>query len=198
MIRVIITSIGWLCIAVTVCPGQSVRPSRRPAAAMISLTNALAGTWSTIYEFTPGAPAAADSTGRGEEVWQPGPGGFTLLEEEHVSTASGERFLLAIQWWDDSTQSLRGMLCNNSGAEACDVRSYANSTLSWDGRGLVVDLRFVVAAKQMLWHEVWSNITPTSFTQTGDVGEVGGTLKRVMTIHATRVAGASREPAPRQ
>jgi hypothetical protein len=40
----------------------------------------------------------------------------------------------------------------------------------------------------MLWHEVWSDITATSFTQTGDVGEVGGALKRAVTIHGTKLA----------
>ncbi len=33
-----------------------------------------------------------------------------------------------------------------------------------------------------------SGITPTSFTQTGDIGEVGSPLKRVVTIHGTRAA----------
>jgi hypothetical protein len=83
------------------------------------------------------------------------------------------------------------MLCNNSGAEACDVTSYSNSTSSWDGQAFVVDFRFVQGTRQMLWHEVWSNITASSFTQTGDMGEAGGTLARVMTVHATRVAQAS-------
>jgi hypothetical protein len=29
--------------------------------------------------------------------------------------------------------------------------------------------------------------TPTSSTQTGDIGEVGGVLKRSITIHATKI-----------
>jgi len=39
----------------------------------------------------------------------------------------------------------------------------------------------------MIWHEVWSGISASSFTQTGDMGEVGGTLKRAVTIHGTKV-----------
>ena len=83
----------------------------------------------------------ADSTARGEVVWEAGPGGFTLLEKEHVSTAAGEQFLLLILWWDNGTHSLRAMRCDNSGAEACDVASNANSTLSWDGKAFMFDLR---------------------------------------------------------
>jgi len=35
---------------------------------------------------------------------------------------------------------------------------------------------------------VWSGITATSFTQTGEMGEVGGPLKLAVTIHGTKLA----------
>jgi hypothetical protein len=192
MIRVIGISIATLCIAATVCLGQS----SGPAPAMVSLTKALAGTWSTTYSFIPEVPAAGDSTARGEVDWELGPGGFTLLEKEHVSRVWGEQFLFMIVWWDDGTHRLRGMLCSNSGAEACDVTSYATSTLSWDGKAFVLDFRFAEGGRQMRWHGVWSSITATSFTETGDVGEPSGTLKRVLTIHATRLAQTARDSSP--
>ena len=88
------------------------------------------------------------------------------------------------------------MLCSNSGVEACDVTSYANSTLSWDGKTFVLDFPFIEGSRQMRWHGVWSDIAATSYTETGDVGEAGGTLKRVLTIHATRVAQTSRDSSP--
>ncbi|HXY30483.1 MAG TPA: hypothetical protein VEI06_07215 [Gemmatimonadaceae bacterium] len=182
-----LVTMASLCVAANVALGQSRRSSPQPSPELQSLTKALAGRWATTYAFTPPSPTAADSTGRGEEVWRPGPGGFTLLEEEHISTASRDEFLIAIQWWDSSAHRLRGMLCNNSGPSTCDVDSYTNSTLTWDGRQLVIDLRFSRKDKRMVWHEVWSDITPTSFTQTGDVGEVGGTLTRVVAIRGTRV-----------
>jgi len=43
----------------------------------------------------------------------------------------------------------------------------------------------------MIFHEVIRDITPTSYTQTGDVGESGAPLKRWFTIHATRVRNAT-------
>ena len=190
--RLLSTSIAALCIAANVCLGQSPRP----APAMVSLTKALAGTWTTTYDtFIPDVPTT-DTTARGEVVWEAGPGGFTLLEKEHVSTASGEQFLLMIVWWDDSTHRLRAMRCDNSSAEACDVTSPANSTLSWDGKSFVLDFGFAAGGRQMRWHGVWSNITAASFTETGDVGEAKGTLKRVLRGHATRVAHASRDSLP--
>jgi hypothetical protein len=41
--------------------------------------------------------------------------------------------------------------------------------------------------KKMSWHEVWAGITATSFTQIGDMGEVGGPLKRAITINGTKI-----------
>ena len=39
-----------------------------------------------------------------------------------------------------------------------------------------------------IWHEVWSDINATVFTQTGEMGEVGGPHKKVVTIHGAKVA----------
>src|SRR5262249_46800837 len=144
------------------------------------------GNWSTTYEFAPGG-SPTRASGTGEENWRTGPGGYVLMEEEHVHTPSKEMFLIAFHWWDTTTNKLRGMLCNNSGPAACDFDTYLNSSLSWDGKQLTIDMKFSQGDKKMLWHEVWSGITTTSFTQIGEMGEVGGPLKRVVTIHGTKV-----------
>ena len=47
-------------------------------------------------------------------------------------------------------------------------------------------MEFPHNGKKMIWHGVWSGIAATSFTETGDVGEVGGPLKRALTIHGSR------------
>jgi hypothetical protein len=157
-----------------------------PQPELQSLTKALAGKWTTTYEFVAGVMSPGGGKGTGEEVWRVGPGGYVLIEEEHVLGPDQEMFLIAFHWWDKSTNSLRGMLCNNSGPASCNIDSYFNSTLNWDGKQLVIEMRFPQGAKKMVWHEVWSDITPTSFTQTGDMGEVGGPLKRAVTIHGTK------------
>jgi hypothetical protein len=163
-----------------------------PAPEMQSLTKALQGNWSTTYEFAPGGISQNGGTGTGEENWKTGPGGYVLIEEEHVHTPSEEMFLIAFHWWDSTTNKLRGMLCNNSGPAACDFNTYSNSSLSWDGKQLTIDLGFPQNGKRMTWHEIWSGITPTSFTQTGDMGEVGGPLKRAVTIHGTKNEAAKK------
>lgn len=187
--------IGFLvasALSVTSVGQAKQSPSRDkaqlPVPEMQSLARAFVGRWSTTYKFEPGGMAADGGTGKGEEVWRTGPGGYTLMEEEHVQGPFGEVFLFALHWWDKSTNSLRGMLCNNSGPAACNVDSYYNSSLKWDGKQLVIDMQFPQGGKKMLWHEVWSGFTANSFTQTGDTGEVGGPLKRVVTIQGSKIA----------
>ena len=108
------------------------------------------------------------------------------MEEEHVRAPSQDMFLIAFHWWDKTTNSLRGMLCNNSGPAACDFNTYSNSSLNWDGKQLTIDMGFPQGEKKMTWHELWSGITARSFTQTGEMGELGGPLKLVVTIHGTK------------
>ena len=167
---------------------QSQSNDAGPAPEMQSLAKALKGNWSTTYEFTPDGISPTGGNGTGEENWRIGPGGYVLMEEEHVRTPSEEMFLMAFHWWDKTSNSLRGMLCNNSGPAACDFSTYSNSSLKWDGKQLMIDMEFPRGEKKMIWHEVWSGISTNSFMQTGDMGEVGGALKRVVTIHGTMLA----------
>ena len=164
--------------------------SADPAPKLQDLEKALAGNWTTSYDFAPGGMSPTGGTGTGEENWRIGPGGYVLMEEEHVRGPAGEMFLIALHWWDNTTKSLRGMLCNNSGPAACDFNTYSNSSLSWDGKQLTIDMGFPQNGKNMTWHEVWSSITASSFTQTGDIGEVGGSLRRAVTIHGTKSRNA--------
>ena len=156
-----------------------------PATELQSLAKALRGNWATTYAFEPGGISSHGGSGTGEENWRTGPGGYVLTEEEHVRGPAGEMFLLALHWWDNTTNSLRGMLCNNSGPAACDFNTYSNSSLNWDGKQLTINLEFPQNGKKMMWHEVWSGITATSFLQTGEMGEAGA-LKRALTIHGTK------------
>ena len=66
-----------------------------PAAELQSLAKALTGNWSTTYEFAPGGVSLSGGTGTGEENWRTGPGGFVLMEDEHVREPAGEMFLSA-------------------------------------------------------------------------------------------------------
>jgi hypothetical protein len=60
--------------------------------------------------------------------------------------------------------------------------------MSWDGKQFVIDeIETSNTGKKSMWHELWSDITPISFTQTGEYSEAGAPPKRLFTIHAKRV-----------
>jgi ketosteroid isomerase-like protein len=162
-----------------------------------SLTTALSGEWSLSVKWEPEASMPNGLVNAGEESWRAGPGGYTLLEEEHLRSPQGDLLLLGVVWWDSTMKKLQGMECQNLLPYTCDVKGALNDiTMSWDGKQFVIDeMETSKTGKKSMWHEVWSEITPTSFTQTGEYGEPGGPRKRLFTIHATRVTTQGKNDA---
>ena len=159
---------------------------------LASLTKALSGRWSLQVKFEPSPEMPQGLTTTGEETWHTAIGGLTLLEEERVSTPAGDLSLLGIIWWDAKAKSLHGMECNNQLPYTCDLKGALNDiTMTWDCKQFEIKEWETHDNKKTLWHEVWSDITPTSYTQTGDVEESGGATIRAFTIHAKRVAASN-------
>jgi hypothetical protein len=189
--RIHLVPLGFLilCGIFTAASAQSPTSAPQPSPELKSLARALTGEWSLHVKFEPTASAPNGLTNTGEETWRSGPGGFTLLEEEHLHMPGAEDFLLGIIWWNTQTKSLRGMECQNLLPYTCDAKGALNDiTMSWDGKQFIIDeIETSSSGKKSNWHEVWSEITPTSFVQTGESGDPGGPRKRVFTIQATKV-----------
>lgn len=160
------------------------------SAELQDLIKALSGRWS-LNVTGPNPSMPNGFAGAGEETWRPGPGGFTLLEEEHLRRSKGDLFLLGVLWWDSQTKRFRGMECQNLLPYTCDVKgSLTDIKMTWDGKQFIIEEQETHDGRKSVWHEVWSDITATSFTQTGESEEPGGARKRLFTIHATRVREA--------
>lgn len=155
----------------------------QPPPEMHKLVKALSGTWSIREKYEPDEWTPNGGVGEGTEVWRPGPGGFTLIEEYHSKNPAGETFGLSLAWWDDKAQRYQSLWCVNSNPQGCQT----GFTLAWEGNKIVVTSEFERDGKDFAWHEVVSDITPTSFTQTADIGPIGGKSKRWLTIHATKM-----------
>jgi hypothetical protein len=167
---------------------KTSEPSTQASNELRNLTNSLSGKWSLSVKFEPNPEMPAGFAGIGEETWSAGPGGYTLLEDEHIPTPAGDVYLLGLIWKDGPAQSLRGMECNNQLPFTCDLKGALNDiTLSWDGKQLVLSEWETHAGKKTLWHEVWSEITPTSFVQTGEIQVPGGATTRFFTMKARKV-----------
>ncbi|MGH3118270.1 MAG: hypothetical protein ACRDQ2_14395, partial [Gaiellales bacterium] len=152
-----------------------------------TLTKALAGRWSTHEKYEPTGPTPNGGIGQGDLVWRSGPGGFTLLEEYHSKTPMGELFGFGLVWWDQ-VRGLQHMWCINVNPGGCEMfPPPPRPGPKWDGKQLALDTEVEIAGKKYAWHEAISDISATSFTQTVDIGEAGGAMKRWLTSTATKV-----------
>lgn len=200
--RIALTSLSLLIVfgsSIATGKAQSLTSAPQPSVEIQSLTKALAGEWSLSVKFEPSSSAPNGLVNTGKETWRSGPGGFTLLEEEHLRLQEGDLFLLGIVWWNTANKAFHGMECQNLLPYTCDVKGAQNDiTMNWDGKQFVIDeMETSKGGKKSMWHEVWSDITPNSFTQTGESGEPSGPRKKVFTIHATRlpaIQGKNDEP----
>jgi|ERR1700719_2125824 len=99
MLRIGLILIGVLTIWVACFArehGQSLTKALEPSVDLRSLTKALSGEWSLSVKFEADASMPNGVVNTGEETWRAGPGGYTLLEEEHLRLPQGDAFLLGI------------------------------------------------------------------------------------------------------
>jgi hypothetical protein len=165
-------------------PAPDSKP--QPGAEMLSLIKALSGRWAVTGAFEPSAQAPKGGPVSGEETWRAGPGAFTFMQEEDLHTPMGEMLGTGFMWWSQS-KGFSGLRCLNFDPDGCDVAGSPRISFKWDGKELVVDFASSKDATKIVWHEVFSEISPRSFTQTGYAGEASGDLKKVLTIHAVRI-----------
>lgn len=166
-------------------------PNAQPTPASATLQNliqALSGNWRLKVHIAPTGPTDKAIDDFGEESWAAGPGNLTLIEQEHIPMPGGTAYLLGLIWWDGRANHFGGMECNSQLPYTCDLKGALNDiTISWDGKKFQIDELETHGDKHWVWHESWSNITPDSFEQNGDVTMPDGTSQRFMTVQATRV-----------
>lgn len=166
------------------------RPATPTGDQLREVTQALAGRWKLDVHFdaTP-SMGNKEINGPGEESWMAGPGGITLIEQEHYPSPFGDTFLMGVIWWDRTAQRLRGIECNSYLPMTCDLKGgISDITITWDGRKFQIDELETHDGRRTVWHEAWTDITHDSFTQTGDVTNPDGTTTHFMTVHGTRAA----------
>lgn len=172
------------------CAGQSAPKREAPSPNPLqALSRALAGKWQLDVRFE-AAPSTGNKVveGPGEESWSAGPGGITLVEQEHMPSPYGDTFLMGVIWWDSARNHLGGMECNSYSPATCDLKGALNDiSISWDGTKFQIDEMETHNGKHTVWHEYWTDITADSFTQMGDVTQPDGTTTHFMTIHGRRV-----------
>lgn len=163
----------------------------RPSPEIERLIEAFSGTWSIVINVEPNERVPKGGGGRGEEVWRPGPGRFSLIEEYRSSGDEGELSGLGVAWWDKNSRRYEVMWCASGNAQGCIAMK---DGAKWEGKQVVATDESESAGKKIVFKEIFTDITENSFTQTLYQGEVGGDLKRLLTITATR----EKTPRPPQ
>lgn len=181
--------IGGMGCAVPRSAGQSAEsqprtmPTSQPSPEMKRLVKALSGRWSISLKVEPSERLPKGGGGKGEEVWKPGPGGFSLIEDYHSTGDEGEITGHGVAWWDEGAQRYQVTWCDNGNPTGCIVMKHG---AKWVGNEVVAMNEWEGSGKKFVFKEVFSDITPTSFKQSLYQGESLGELKPVVVIHATK------------
>jgi hypothetical protein len=123
--------------------------------------NLVLGNWSTQVKYEPTSEMPNGGTGAGTEIWRPGPGGLSVIEEYREKNEKGEVEGLGVAWWDAKAQGQRFVWCDNSIPDGCYV---SKEVAKWDGGNLVWKEEQENAGKKRMYSEVFRNITPTSYS----------------------------------
>jgi hypothetical protein len=157
--------------------------------AMQGLIKALSGRWSLKLKFEPSRESPAGLEGTGEETWHAGPEGLTLTDEEVFHAGPNSVVVVGIFWRDMKTNDLHAMDCYKGNPHTCDLEGAADVVVHWTGSELTVDEKERSPQGTMMTSRIeWSDITATSFTESGYLAAPGGPFHKTMTVHATREA----------
>jgi hypothetical protein len=160
-----------------------------PTGEMQALINAFSGHWSLKLKFEPSRETPPGPDGTGEETWRAGPEGLTFTDEEVFTAGPQTVVVVGFLWRDLKTKEFHAMDCSNQMSHTCDLKgAVGDVVVHWTGSELTIDEKELSQGKMMTSRVQWSDITPNTFTETGYLAPPGGPFKRVMTIHATRVA----------
>ena len=163
--------------------GSDTMTQPQPGLEMEKLVKTFSGTWSIAIKIEPNERMPKGGAGQGEEVWRPGPGRLSLIEEYHSSGDEGEFSGLGVAWWDKDTQRYQVMWCASDNPQGCIAMKHG---AKWEGNQVIAEDESENAGKKFTFKEVFADITENSFTQTLYQGELGSDLKRLLTVTAAR------------
>jgi Domain of unknown function (DUF4440) len=179
----------WVCLVSAACSNgvfaqNTSEKLKMPGPDVQSL---MLGSWSTSVKYEPTPEMPNGGTGSGIEIWRPGPGGFSVVEEYHEKNEKGDVEGLGVAWWDSKAQGQRFVWCENTNPDGCYV---SKEVAKWDGASLVYKEEQENAGKKRACSEVFQDISPTSFTQVLGEGDSRKFLRTTVTIHATKLSKA--------
>jgi len=157
--------------------------------------NFMLGTWSIKVRHPPTPLTPKGDAGEGTEIWRPGPGGRSVIEEYREKNSKGEVEGLGVAWWDKDAKGQRFVWCENDLPSGCYV---SKAVARWEGDSLVWKEEQEVDGAKTAYSETFREITPRSFVQELQEGENLQNLRTTAMVTASRTntgAKASGSPA---
>jgi hypothetical protein len=148
---------------------------------MARLAKVLAGDWRAVEVVQDAKPVPEGQGRRGTTHVRLAAGGTVLVDEGHtVGSVGGELNWFTAIWWDAASRRYRWFTCfKASDANGCQLRG----TGHWAGDTFVNDYDEAGTKAR----DVWSDITPNSFTLTEFHGDTAYVVSR---LTRDRVTGA--------
>jgi len=162
---------------------KSIGTTRQPSPEMQRLFNTFLGTWRITEKIEPSEAMPNGGAAEGTEVYRAGPGGVSIIEEIHLKESTGEISGLGIGWWDEKAHGYKALWCDSQNPNGCILMAHL---AKWERDQFILRDEFEKNGKKFNFKEVFSEITPASFTQTLYQGEAGKELRKLATIHATK------------
>lgn len=181
-----LASLIGCCIIFAANAGFAAEPAS--ASTMQSLARTFEGDWTLKVRFEPSAESKQGLEGTGRETWHASPANLVITEEESINAGPIKMLIAGLFWTDQVTHTLHALDCNNQNPHVCGVADAIDGVrVHWDEKELVVEENEAGPnGEKMISRIVWSDITPSSFTETGYIGPPGGPFKKGMTLLATK------------
>jgi hypothetical protein len=182
-----VTTMLW-CLALlasSAVQAQSINSVAVPE--MARLAKVLAGDWNTEEFVQHGKPVPRGEGRRGEVHVRLAGGGTALISEGHSAGIVGGdlRWFITI-WWEAAQNHYRFLTCfQGDGDAGCELRGTAH----WDGDTFVNDYEEVINGKRTKVQDLWTDITPDSYTLTEALDTGNGVMKPYV-VSRTRKKGS--------
>jgi len=162
--------------------------SSKPAPEMERLIKMWTGHWTTVELFEPSDEMPKGKQDKGAETMRPGPGSLSLIGDYESHGAPFGHMVVA---WIPKEKVYKSYWTDLS--QPC----VSISTGKWEGEKLVFTSVDESTGKKTLTRDIYSDITPTSFTDTLESGPVGGPMKKILTVKYTKqeTAALQRDPS---
>lgn len=159
---------------------------------MQRLSSAFAGSWRTTEVFTPNEFYPRGGSRKGGVRFILSTGGTSLVERVHSQGSAGMLDFMVVVWWNKDDSVYHFFTCGNAGTNPCKLRGTAH----WEENSFINEYELTLRNTTKRCRDVFSQITPTSFTLVAYMESESGVMQPMITTYYTRKAEMRKRNKP--